>query len=154
MKKIVLILCLLSSILLLGGCGEKKKVEGNVEGKLSDLILKVYDGIEELPKLGQGEVTEDKMEYMLGSSDLDIKEAYYSEPVMTSIAHSVVLARANEGADIDEIKNKIKENINPRKWVCVEVDPQNVIVDSKGDLIILIMDNEKAQAIHENFKNL
>ena len=154
MKKLFVLICLFSSLIILSGCREKKESEEHVDGELSELIEKVYEGIEELPLLDQQEVTEDKMEYMLGSSDLDIKEAYYSEPLMTSIAHSVVLARANDGADIEEIKEKIKKNINPKKWVCVEVDQQNVIVDSKGDLIILIMDNENAQTIHENFKNL
>ena len=38
-----------------------------------------------------------------------------------------------------QVKTKIKETINPRKWICVGVEEEDVIVKNKGDLIILIM---------------
>ena len=59
---------------------------------------------------------------------------------------------------IDEVLMKelqdIKDNINPRKWICVGVEEDNVIVDNIGDLVILIMDNNYPDTLHENFKNL
>ena len=63
--------------------------------------------------------------------------------------------KVEEGADVEAAKTAIKENVNPRKWVCVGVeDEKNVIVDNRGDLIVLIMENNHAQTIHNNFKNL
>ena len=46
---------------------------------------------------------------------------------MGSIAHSVVLLRAKPNSDIESIKTKIKESINPRKWICVGVDEKDII---------------------------
>ena len=73
-----------------------------------------------------------------------------------AIAYSVVLVRMEDGADIEAAKTAIKENVNPRKWVCVEVPEEDVIVKSKGDLIILIMvENETLRTkIEEGFDNL
>jgi hypothetical protein len=56
-----------------------------------------------------------------------------------------------KGADIEKLKSEIKENVNPNKWVCVGVDPSNIIVDNIGDLVILIMSDTDAQALHSAF---
>ena len=55
---------------------------------------------------------------------------------------------------VAEIMAKIEENVDPAKWVCVQVDRQNVKVASKGNLVVLIMDDEIADKILENFNNL
>ena len=61
-----------------------------------------------------------------------------------------------ENADIEDAKTKIEENVDPRKWICAEVEKDDVIVKSKGDLIILIMvENETLrEKIEEGFDNL
>lgn len=153
MKKIGYGLLVLSLVLCFAGC---QKQSENISGSLSDIMKEVYKNIpeDELPELVNGEVNKDNQEYYLGSSDITYKEALASEPLMSSIAHSVVLVRANNIKDVDNIKKEIKEKVNPRKWVCVEVDKKNVFVESKGDLIILIMDNEYATTIRDNFLNL
>ncbi len=134
----------------------KNSVEENVEGSLEDIMVKLYEGIpdDQKPYLGNTVVTSENAEYYLGTSDIEYKEALASEPLMSSIAHSVVLLRLNSQNDANAVKEKIKGNINPAKWVCVEVDRQNVKVASKGDLVVLIMDNELADKILENFNNL
>ena len=153
MKKIGYGLLILSLVLCFAGC---QKQSENISGSLSDIMKEVYKNIpeDELPELVNAEVNKDNQEYYLGSSDITYKEALASEPLMSSVAHSVVLVRANSIKDVDNIKKEIKEKINPRKWVCVGVDEKNVFVESKGDLVILIMDNEYATTIRDNFLNL
>lgn len=153
MKKIGYGLLILSLVLCFAGC---QKQSENISGSLSDIMKEVYKNIpeDELPELVNGEVNKDNQEYYLGSSDITYKEALASEPLMSSVAHSVVLVRANSVKDVDNIKKEIKEKINPRKWVCVGVDEKNVLVESKGDLVILIMDNKYAATIRDNFLNL
>ena len=153
MKKIGYGLLVLSLVLCFVGC---QKQNENISGSLSDIMKEVYKNIpeDELPELVNAEVNKDNQEYYLGSSDITYKEALASEPLMSSVAHSVVLVRANSVKDVDNIKKEIKEKINPRKWVCVGVDEKNVLVESKGDLVILIMDNKYAATIRDNFLNL
>ena len=153
MKKIGYGLLILSLVLCFAGC---QKQSENISGSLSDIMKEVYKNIpeDELPELINEKVNKDNQEYYLGSSDITYKEALASEPLMSSVAHSVVLVRANSVKDVENIKKEIKEKIDPRKWVCVGVDEKNVFVESKGDLVILIMDNKYAATIRDNFLNL
>ena len=156
MKKIISIFCLLLVVTLVTtGCSNGVK---RINGNLEDLMTKVYNGIssEELP-MGLQNITlnEDNLEYYIGTSDIKWEEALASESLVGSIAHSVVLVRMAGDAtqeDIEEAKKKIEENVNPRKWVCVEAE--NVIVESNGNLIILIMGGSISETLEENFNNL
>ena len=152
-------LCLVAIIavcLVLTGCGAKK--EKNVEGTLEEIMTKVYSSVpeDELPMLMNIEVNEESIEGFLGTSDIEYESILASEPMISSIAHSVVLVRTKENADVDAIKKKIKENINPRKWVCVWVEDEDVIIESKGDLIIVIVvENETIRkSVEKEFKSL
>ena len=151
---VILIVAIIVGVKFAGN--KDDSTQKNVEGTLEEIMVKLYDGIpdDQKPYLANPVVTPENVEYYLGTSDIEYKEALASEPLMSSIAHSVVLVRLNSQADASLVKEKIETNINPAKWVCVEVDRQNVKVASKGDLVVLIMDNELADKILENFNNL
>ena len=152
MKKIFSIFLVFSALLVvLTGCGKKETLDMSLE----DILTKVYEGFgeDELPSLNNTQITKDNMAYYLGVDTIDFKEAIASEPLISSIAHSVVVLRVADGVDIEQAKQEIKDNVNPRKWVCVEAE--KVIVDSNDDVIILIMaSNDTADKILNNFKNL
>ncbi len=145
MKKISLLVILLSAAFLLTGCGEEKVK--NVEGTLPELMEKVY---KELPEenrpmaLTNIELNDENIEGYIGTKDIEYKEAIASESMTGSIPHSVVLIRTKEDADIEAIKTKIKENVDPRKWICVGVEDKDVIIKNKGDLIIVIIVEDEA----------
>jgi len=156
MKKIKLFsLVLVSVFSLFGltGCGSE-----NVEGSLEDLMTKMYQDIPEdqRPMLANIVIDEENIEMFLGTSEIEYEEALASEPMMGSIAHSVVLLRTKDNADIEAIKTKIKESVDPRKWICVGVEEDDVIVKNKGNLIILIMveDEDTLETLEEAFDNL
>ncbi len=152
MKKLMF-LVLAFMLMLTVGCGSVS----NVEGELSDLMTKVYEGIKDEEKpmmLMNVEINEENVEYYLGSAEIEFESAIASESGVGSIAHSVVLVRAKDGQDVEKLKSDIKASVNPAKWICVSVEENNVIVDNIGDLVILIMDNSYPETLHENFKNL
>lgn len=155
-KTIKTLLLLLVCTTTMTGCGSK-----TVEGELSDIMQDIYADIkqDEMPMLDNVNVLEvapDNIEYYIGTKNIEYEEIYASEPMMSSVAYSVVLVRMKDGADIEAAKTAIKENVNPRKWVCVEVPQEDVIVKSKGDLIILIMVENEAtrEKIEKGFDNL
>ena len=129
--------------------------EKNVEGSLEEIMTKLYAGIgeDELPMmLGNIDVAKEDIQYYIGTNEVNYKEALVSESGVGSIAHSVVLLRLNDAADAENVVSKVKESADPRKWLCVEAE--NVIVKSKGDLVVLIMSNELAPKLEENFDGL
>lgn len=149
MKKIVCLLCVFVGCLILTGCGEK-----NIEGSLSDIMAKLYDGIpeDERPMMLENmELNSENFEYY-AFADVKYKEAIASESMTGSTAHSVVLIRLEDAKDSEEAVKAIKEKADPRKWICVEAE--NTYVLSKGDLVVLIMSNELAPKIKENFEKL
>ena len=151
MKKIILLMAVCMTFLLTG-CGSK-----NVEGSLEEIMTKVYANVADDEKpmgLANTEVTDENIEYYLGTSDIEYKEALASESMTGSIAHSVVLVRVKENADVEATKTKIKENVDPRKWICVGVEEDEVVVKSKGDLIILIMTQTGKEKLEKGFDNL
>lgn len=150
--KIMAIVTLSFFFLGVSGCSKK---EENIPGNLEDIMAKVYASIpeEERPMyLENREVTKENAESYIGTSDIDFKEALASEPMVTSSAHSVVLVRMNDTKNIEDAKAKIKEKVDPRKWICVGVE--NVIVESRGDLIIVILDDTNGEKILNDFKKL
>ena len=152
MKKIIGFMLLMVITLSLVGCGQK-----NIEGNLSDLMDQIYAEVPEdkIPIfLEKTEITEENVENFLGSKDIEFEEALVSEPGISSIAHSVILVRTKKGADVEKVKAQIKESINPRKWVCVWVEDEDVIIDNKGNLIVVIMTNDISEELYNGFKKL
>ena len=138
MKKLFLFMLIAVACFGLTGCGNK-----NIEGSLEDIMEKVYADIDDEDKpmmLTNIELTDENIKDYIGTDKIEYEEALANESGVGSIAHSVVLIRVKKGANVELIKEKIENSVNPRKWVCVEAD--EVEVESKGNLIILIMSNE------------
>ena len=160
MKKISLLLILLSAVLLVTGCGkEEKKETKNIEGKLNDIIEKVYKDLPEdhTPSgLSNIELNDENIADYIGTKDIEYKEAIARESMIGAIAHSVILIRTEKDADIASMKETILENVNPRKWVCVGVEKEDVIIKNKGDLLIVIIieDEVGRKSISEGFDKL
>lgn len=147
------------SIMLLSviGCGQKAVPSNDpFEGKeLSVILEELYANADvDIPSLVTTEITSENEGYYLGTNGLKFSEAISSEPFVGAIAYSVCLVRLNAGEDVEAAKKAIKENVDPAKWICVWVDPQNVIVDHAGNVIILIMTNDYASMLSESFTKL
>lgn len=154
MKKICFAVLLLLAVLGCIACKPKAEAP-HVDGTLEELMQRVYDnsGLTELPALVNTVITDENKAYFLGSSDIPMAEGLASEPAINAIAHSVCLIRLPEGADAASVKRMLLENANPRKWICVCVDDNDVVADSIGDLVILIMADE-SDALHKSFLSL
>ena len=151
MKKILLLIIVSICCITLSGCGNKK-----IEGSLEDIMTKVYASVKEEEKpmmLTNVEVTKENAEMYLGTSDIEFEEALASESATGSIAHSVVLIRVKDNANVELIEERLEDSLNPRKWICVEAE--EVEVESRGNLILIVMSNEiTADKIVDEFNKL
>lgn len=67
-----------------------------------------------------------------------IKEVAVYEPMMGSIAFSMVMVRvADQDVTSGEVAGAMKAGIDQRKWICVEADDLQVV--GFGDVVMLIM---------------
>ena len=157
MKKLCLLLAAAMLAATFAACGASSSSvssseAAHVDGTLEELMEKVYEGIaeDEMPMVGNTELTADNSVYYTGVESTEYTEGLASEAMIGSIAHSVVLLRAEDEEAAETLKEDVKANVDPRKWICVEAE--EVITDNIGDLVILIMsDGTLAPKLHENF---
>lgn len=150
MKKLLSLgVAMLAVVILLTGCGSN-----NLSMSAKEVIDEVYKDVNiEFPIGETMEIDQESMAYHLGVDNLKVEEAYVSDAMMSSQAHSVAVIKLKDGEDVAAAKKAIEDNANPRKWLCVEAE--QVIVENIGNTIILIMSNKDiAPKIQENFKNL
>ena len=138
----------------------KQIASGSVDLKNSSLetiMAAVYAGVEydfSNMHMSNTVITADNAEYYLGTSDIKFKEALASEPMMMAMAHSVCLVRLEDDQDSQKAMEEIKANVDPRKWICVGVDEENVRTAAVGNLVILVMDNNCPQELINSFLTL
>ncbi len=149
-KKIALIVVAVVVVLVAVVLAVVLTKEPVIEGTLTEIMEKVYAGIPDDEKpmmLMSVEITDELEEGFFGTTELTYKEALASEPAIGSIAHSVMLIRFETAKEAKAAVEKLKTSVNPRKWICVEA--KNVVVERKGDLVIVIMADSEGQTTPE-----
>ena len=126
-KKALVLVLGLSLIAGVVGCGKKNADAPAVDITVEQLIDKVYENTD-ASMYNQTVQTEsidltdkDSMNYYLGVDDLSgLESAAYSEPMMSSIAHSVVALKFDNAENAKAAAASLKESAPVQKWVCVE----------------------------------
>lgn len=155
MKKILPFVLALSLALGLAACGSNAAPETtepateaavSVEATCEELVNGI---IEKQPVEFMGgiipvdltDTSEDGLwaiRYFTGLEDASqITEVSVYEPMMGSIAFSMVLARVAPEAGTKTVAEAMKQGIDTRKWVCVEAS--DLLVAGYADMVMLIM---------------
>lgn len=125
-----------------------------VYADLSDKLAQLTKGAtpEEM-MLMNVELPADSYEYTLFTPYIEGSFAVVSEPMIGSIAHSVVLLKLPEGADVKAVASDIEKNMNPRKWVCVTAE--EAWVKTSGNYVLLVMSSKSAaDTVAANFETV
>ena len=131
--------------------------EVTADSELSDIMAYLYASVRDdlsVSYMSETAMTPENVEGFLGTDEVEFVEGLAVEPMMLAQAHSVCLVRLPEGADVEAAKQAIRENVNPRKWICVGVDESNVYVESIDNLVLLAMDNNCGAGIAAAFRAL
>ncbi len=139
-----------------GNSGSSKPSEpekpAETEKSLTDLMTSILSGVE-TPGYAITELAAEQYPLYLFIDQPEGAQAVTADSLIGSIAHSVVLMRLPDGADVSGIAKQVKDNADPRKWICVEAE--KVIVKTKGNLVLLVMSTtDIADAIAANFDAL
>lgn len=155
MKKLICALLALSLSLTMLACGkqtaettapETTAPEDTLVGSMEELLNKV---IEARPvefaggviPIDLNDTSEDGLWAIQSYTGLEdanrLKEAAAYEPMMGSLAFSMVMVRTKGGEDPKAVAEAMKSGVDPRKWICVEAD--DVKAAGIGDVVMLIM---------------
>jgi len=154
MKKIIALILALTMALSFAACSSSNN-SGDAKGDsmtLTEIMETITDGLE-LPATENIPLTEENFEFYTFISPVEGAEGLATEPMMSSIAHSVVLIRLPDNADAQSVADSISANADPRKWICVEAE--KTVVSVHGNTILLVMSSEdNATHIADSFDAL
>jgi len=145
--------------LVCSACGDKEAASDNLAGDLSEIMESLYqnadleqDFRDSLDSYETYELTDELEVSVLGTDEITYKEGVVSMPLRTATAYQCVLLRVEE-EDVDTVKQALKTNADPNKWVCVSAE--TTLIESRGDVIFFIMsDKDVAYALNSAFQNL
>lgn len=106
--------------------------------------------------LGNMPIDAQSASYFIGLTEDEfntyVEEAIANEPMMSSIAHSLCIVKLKDASKVEEVKQKIFDNCNPRKWLCVS--PEYILVVNSGEYVAFAMTTEaNCKGIYEAFKD-
>ena len=142
MKKSLSILLALLLLAALTGCSKAPAPQQSVEGTPEEIIAKIYENHQAL-QLGVMSTDidlsdPDSVAYNTGLESGDKLSALcVSEPMISSQAYSLVVARVKDAADAPQVAKEIYEKANTAKWICVEADTKTAAYC--GDVVMFFM---------------
>lgn len=155
MKKLIALLLAVVMVVGMTACGGSTKT---VEGKMEDLANQI--------------ITENPVEFMGGIIPVDLTDTSEDgvwavnyntglkngekltdiavfEPMMGSMAFSMVLVRVADAKNAEAVAKEMSDNIDTRKWICVEANEK--LVAGYGDVVMLIMLNSELGLSTQSF---
>ena len=144
MKKWIALLLVMALTLTAAAC--RKKEPAALEGSMGQNAGKIMrdNPVEfagSMTELNLQDTTEEGLWMLKNYTGLDSAEKLTDgavfEPMTGSQAFSLVLVRVKEAADAQTVARQMKDNIDPRKWICVGAD--QVMAAGYGDTVMLIM---------------
>lgn len=146
MKKLIAFVLVAVMAVSMVACGNKAADKAPLEGTMEENVLKVMEiaPVEFMAgpmPVDLGDTSEDgkwALSYFTGLQSADsITDVCVYEPMMGSQAFSLVMVRTAEGADPKAVAQEMKDNIDPRKWICVGAD--EIMAAGYSDTVLFIM---------------
>lgn len=79
----------------------------------------------------------------------ELEDAAFFEPMMGSIAYSMVAVRVKGEIGTQSVAEAMKAGIDPRKWVCVEAN--DILCAGYGDTVLFIMLDDQLGLTAQSF---
>ena len=146
MKKFIAFVLVAVMALSMVACGNKAADKAPLEGTMEENVMKVMEiapvefmaGTMPVDLTDTSEDGKWALSYFTGLQSADnVTDVCVYEPMMGSQAFSLVMVRTAEGADAKAVAQEMKDNIDPRKWICVGADEMMVVIYS--DVVMLVM---------------
>ena len=163
MKKTIAILLAITMLFTLNACRRKKTA--HLDGTMQENANKILQAnpvefMGDFFPVDLTDTSEDGLWALKNATGLtsaaEITDLAVYEPMTGSQAFSLVLARVAENADAKTVAQKMKDNIDPNKWICVRAD--EVKAAGYGDTVMFVMLDsglgKTAQSYVDAFQNV
>ena len=155
MRKIVVLFAVFVSILALVGCAQGQSAP---TGTAAEIAAKVFAASSVEPfGMQQSLATDEDNEFFLGSRDYPaFSEAMAVMPMINIDTRVLVIIKAADKGDVEEIKSSLRENIDPNRVVCVTFTLEDVAIESRGEVVLMTIntDAEQRTAMVDAFKSI
>ena len=145
MKKMIALALALVLVLSMAACGGNS-TGASLEGTMEENVNKIMEAnpvefMGGLIPIDLTDTSEDGLWMLQSFTALDsaekITDVAVYEPMTGSQAFSLVMVRVADAAEAKEIAQHMKDNIDPRKWICVGAD--EVMAAGYGDTVLFVM---------------
>lgn len=161
----------LAAVMLMTGCGASTdRNSDEVSTQEHDENAMVHlDGLEDVSKLFDdiyAQVSEDMLPAYIETTEVDMQDMdsvtfqtgltdvtgiegiYMSESMIGSIAYSAMYIKTTDDADVEELKQRVMDSVNPAKWICVTAEKE--IANAFGrDIFFVMGDPDTAQSVYD-----
>ena len=162
-NKKIIISCVVIGFVLLAGIAialtNSNKTKNNEKlqnvSDIKNMLKTIYNNLgDNIPSLDTDEISTDDTEMVKSLTGLEttdmIDSIVVSQPMMNAQALEVAVIKTRENANINNMMDEIKNNVNMNRWICVSAD--KLYIASSGDVIFMVMaDSDWAKNIYDEF---
>ncbi|MFC2034780.1 hypothetical protein ACFLUJ_01495 [Chloroflexota bacterium] len=149
---------LLSAVFLvsiLTGCTGGESAPAGTAAEIADKIFAQA----EVEPFGMSQPLEkvEEIEFFLGAPDYPaFADAVVILPMINIDTRALYVIKATSKGDVETIKTKLDENIDPDRLICVTFSLEDVVIESRGDIIFMTInsDLEQRTALAEAFTTI
>lgn len=155
MKKLIMIL--LITMFSISGLTACSGGESAPTGTAAEIADKVFQQAEVQPFGMSEKLSAENMEFYLGTLDYpEFADSVVIIPMISIDTRVLYIIKAANKGDVETIKTRLDENIDPDRLICVTFSMEDVVIESRGDVIFMTInsDPEQRTALAEAFNTI
>jgi len=155
-KQIFLLFTLIFLQTILTGCGVAESTPSGTASEIADKIFERSGVTFRAPERMSLDNEEDR-EFYLGSTNYpEFVDSIAVVPMIRVDTRVLYIIKATNKSDVGKIKTVLEENINPDRLVCVRFSLEDVVIESRGNVIFMIINPipEEKEALAEAFRTI
>ena len=146
MKKLVMFLIIsMLSIIGLTACAGGESAPTGTTAEIADKVFQ-QAGVQ---PFGMSEkLSAENMEFYLGTLDYpEFADSVVIIPMISIDTRVLYIIKAANKGDVETIKTRLDENIDPDRLICVTFSMEDVVIESRGDVIFMTINSDPEQRI-------
>ena len=145
-KTFVLLIAMLTMFVALTGCAS---AEQGPSGTAAEIADKIFTEAGADPFGPAAEITaEANMEWLLGSTEYpEFADSVAVMPMMNLDTRALHVIKAANSNEVEDIMAALAHNIDPLRLICVQFSMDDVVIESRGDVVFVTINTDADQRV-------